>query len=441
MKALAKRIAAVATGATVLCALPAAAGPSTYQMIVIEPFDTSYSLATSRVGDMNSAGVAVGIAHDDGTFFWDEVNGKVAADIGGGEINESGVTAAGGGIWFSPGEPQLIPHPTQPTTNVNILDLNDENWVCGFAGVSERTIGFVWDEARGSRTLESLGVPTISRKAVAVNNAGLLVGVTSAAGENFDEKAFLLDVETQEFTDLHTMLNPLGDGATHVADINELGVVIGEGSYDDVAGVAAFTWSENQGFTLLPPLSGGLERNVHPKAINDAGTVVGEALLYEDGWDWKAFIWDATNGIRDLETMTEVPEGFNVQGATGVTSEGWIFGHGFWGTAWGPERAFVLIPSSDATVAAPEAAPASTLSLSVASPAHRADIRFELPRAAHATIRVFDARGREVARPLDETRPAGSHSVTWNPGAPAGLYFVRLDAASDAEVRRFVRIR
>jgi hypothetical protein len=145
--------------------------------------------------------------------------------------------------------------------------------------------------------------------------------------------------------------------------------------------------------------------------------------------------------MRDLETLTEVPPGFNVEEATGITNDGRIFGRGFWGSVWGPERAFVLIPVGGQAVAAPELSSSDALRLSVSSPSRQANIRFELPRAARATIRVFDVVGREVARPLDEPRAAGSHTVTWNPGVPSGVYFVRLDAASGSAVRKFVRIR
>jgi hypothetical protein len=96
---------------------------------------------------------------------------------------------------------------------------------------------------------------------------------------------------------------------------------------------------------------------------------------------------------------------------------------------------------SGQTVAAPELSSSDALRLSVSSPSRQADIRFELPRAARATIRVFDVVGREVARPLDEPRAAGSHAVTWNPRVSSGVYFVRLDAGSGSAVRKFVRIR
>ncbi len=79
----------------------------------------------------------------------------------------------------------------------------------------------------------------------------------------------------------------------------------------------------------------------------------------------------------------------------------------------------------------------------------RTEIPFELPVAAHATIRVYDLAGRLVRTLLDERRPAGPAVVTWDGcdaagrGVAAGTYLCRLTAGGSAPplTRRLVLVR
>jgi hypothetical protein len=69
-------------------------------------------------------------------------------------------------------------------------------------------------------------------------------------------------------------------------------------------------------------------------------------------------------------------------------------------------------------------------------------IRFGLPTAGPVRLAVFDLAGRCVASLLDETRPAGEHTVTWQAaGAPSGVYFVRLESGGRVVTKRCVRLR
>ena len=56
-------------------------------------------------------------------------------------------------------------------------------------------------------------------------------------------------------------------------------------------------------------------------------------------------------------------------------------------------------------------------------------LSFALPAESFVDLRVYDLRGREVARAAAGAYPAGTHVVPWNAGAlPAGTYFVHLSA-------------
>jgi len=74
-------------------------------------------------------------------------------------------------------------------------------------------------------------------------------------------------------------------------------------------------------------------------------------------------------------------------------------------------------------------------------------MRFGLSRPGPASLDVFDASGRRVRSLVDGELPAGEHLARWDgrdaQGAlsPAGLYFVRLQAAEFRAQRRLVRVR
>ncbi|MCX6137611.1 MAG: S41 family peptidase [Ignavibacteriales bacterium] len=57
-------------------------------------------------------------------------------------------------------------------------------------------------------------------------------------------------------------------------------------------------------------------------------------------------------------------------------------------------------------------------------------IAFSIPNSAIIRLQVFDLLGREVAVLVNEEKPAGKYSVTWDASAiSSGIYFYRLDAA------------
>jgi hypothetical protein len=75
-----------------------------------------------------------------------------------------------------------------------------------------------------------------------------------------------------------------------------------------------------------------------------------------------------------------------------------------------------------------------------------ARIRYELPRTTHVLLDVYDLRGARLRRLVDEVRPAGASSATWDgrddrgQAARAGLYFVHLVADGRADEARVVRL-
>lgn len=69
-------------------------------------------------------------------------------------------------------------------------------------------------------------------------------------------------------------------------------------------------------------------------------------------------------------------------------------------------------------------------------------IRFDLPRATHVVLAIYDLAGREVARPVEGTLPGGAHEVQVEAeGLPSGVYLYRIVTASGSETRRMVLVK
>ena len=79
-------------------------------------------------------------------------------------------------------------------------------------------------------------------------------------------------------------------------------------------------------------------------------------------------------------------------------------------------------------------------------------IKFELPKASHVTLAVYDILGREVSVLVNERRDAGFHEVKFSAkggsasggdaaGLASGVYFYRLTAGSFVQTRKLLLIR
>jgi ADP-ribose pyrophosphatase YjhB (NUDIX family) len=70
-----------------------------------------------------------------------------------------------------------------------------------------------------------------------------------------------------------------------------------------------------------------------------------------------------------------------------------------------------------------------------------AKVAYDVPRLAHVRLSVVDVQGRELAVLEDQMRAAGRYVAAWDGRthgyrAPAGVYFLRFEAAGKRFVRR-----
>ena len=69
-------------------------------------------------------------------------------------------------------------------------------------------------------------------------------------------------------------------------------------------------------------------------------------------------------------------------------------------------------------------------------------IQYDLPKASHVTLRVYDVLGREVATLVDGIQAASSYRLQWNATAYAsGVYFYRIQAQSQDGSKSFTSVK
>jgi hypothetical protein len=69
-------------------------------------------------------------------------------------------------------------------------------------------------------------------------------------------------------------------------------------------------------------------------------------------------------------------------------------------------------------------------------------ISFDVPQKSFASLRVFDALGREVAVLTSEELPAGAYTRHWNASdMPSGIYFYRLQAGDFTATKKLVLLK
>ncbi len=350
------------TSATTLALAAATCAAQTYRLhMVPEP----PILGTSSVQDMNNFHQAVGSAvrewNDGGVirvsnraFRWTVATGLVldtdySAYLA---INDHGDVVSGEAIFLG-AKGEVIEIPDVPGFGgwPTIEAMNNARQVVGYSGGTRchghfndrNEEALLWSPATGTLSLvDDFGVPDAA-EARDINEFGQIAGIRSERRQCSNYQAFALDTTTGVWTDLHDMLTGGQLSATEATAINDLGQVVGEGGdyVDGSAQYRAWIYTPGQGFTFLPGLNGGLAMDIHPMGVNNHGVVVGRAL--DGNFDWRAFIWDAKNGMRDLNDLV-IDDDWVLSEAWGITDDGWIHGSRHTPIMISPVTGFVVRP-------------------------------------------------------------------------------------------------
>ena len=171
-------------------------------------------------------------------------------------------------------------------------------------------------------------------EAAAINAGGYMVGNSYHAG-GYRAIYWPSGNTTGE---LLPQIDYLGGEWSFAQDIStDGGMIAGYGQTGN--GAPPVVWiGDNGGWDVV--ILGSLGRvDGKALAINSAGMIVGECMFSQDSEEYHAFVWDETNGMRDLNNLVVMPEGWTLQCATDINDWGSITGYG---TVNGETHAFLL---------------------------------------------------------------------------------------------------
>jgi hypothetical protein len=177
---------------------------------------------------------------------------------------------------------------------------------------------------------------------------------------------------------------------------------------------------------------------------------LGVRLVWEHDW--------STLPTYDLDMVVQAPDGIVLAATLDApelawvehpTGGSWLFHLLDFSTVRGTEPYRLEIVTFAGSEAAPRPSVARPEFLSVTSREHGEahEIVFATPAAGLVDLEVFDVGGRRARQVAHERLPTGRHALVWNgrdgDGArvSAGVYFVRVSAASGSATRKLVVVR
>ena len=125
-----------------------------------------------------------------------------------------------------------------------------------------------------------------------------------------------------------------------------------------------------------------------------------------------------------------------------IAHDGWFFKTGGSVTEYrAPQPGVTAVDENVANAAVP-------MLMAHPNPFHpRTTLTFAVPRPGHVRLSVYDVEGRLVRTLVNESRPAGRQSVSWEGrddsghSVASGVYLYRMEAGDFVATRRMVRLR
>jgi len=201
--------------------------------------------------------------------------------------------------------------------------------------------------------------------ATAINDSGQVAGYAdelAPLGSNTGPLQVAVVWQGGVLTALPTFVN--GYDTSRAFGISNSGRVVGAAALSPSLAHAALF-----GLGTHPTIDLGAlaSNNSQANAMNSAGQVVGTGLML-DGTS-RAFVWDATNGLRDLNAVLPIGPTWTLTSAIGINASGQVVGAAQIDASTGLDHTFIGLPTvSSGSPPSPNPAPA----LTVLSPASSA---------------------------------------------------------------------
>jgi probable HAF family extracellular repeat protein len=198
------------------------------------------------------------------------------------------------------------------------------------AGEGANGVAYVWDSIHGMQDIGTVGKETNS-KAVSINNAGQVVGVSWSYVRNRTIEDGFSWTSSSGMRSLGSSFFPVG--------INSSGEITGD------TGAQAALWNGNRRIQLGILPGGTMSAAL---GINDYGQVVGYSQNDTNSF-WHGFLWTPSSPNSTSGTMIDLGTIFSSPGgswASAINSKGWVTGRSDDMNAGGAGHAYVWVPSS-----------------------------------------------------------------------------------------------
>ncbi|MFQ5490153.1 MAG: hypothetical protein ACE5GE_05465 [Phycisphaerae bacterium] len=209
-----------------------------------------------------------------------------------------------GWTWTQPGGFTVLPTPPG-LSRYRAMDISDTSIVAGDGGFDS---GQAWRLENGVYTI----LPPVDGQPISylgrINDAGDIAGTATDTNIATPDRAFLA-------VNGAALLNLTPAGAGRATDLNNAGQVVG---YTITSVFSAFRWDATGGLQTLGTL--GTLAHSFANAMNDSGTVVGEALSATANTSIP-FVFTDASGMQPIPAPTS-----QSSAASGINSQGHVVG-------------------------------------------------------------------------------------------------------------------
>jgi probable HAF family extracellular repeat protein len=206
--------------------------------------------------------------------------------------------------------------PADPFEGIGAFGLNESGLVVGWRGnygeSAPRWSGYVWR----SGGMTDLGV---GPAAFDVNDAGQVVGRDEDAAHNYHAFTWTASTGVRRLGELPGGAVFAAAPFSEAVAVNNAGQIVGH--LNDAGGNRAFVREPNGSLRFLPVPQGAPPQDVLAFGMNDAGDVVGR--VYQGNSSYHACLWPAAGGSRDLG---DLPGGLEFGNAVKINNGGLILG-------------------------------------------------------------------------------------------------------------------
>jgi probable HAF family extracellular repeat protein len=227
-------------------------------------------------------------------------------------------------------------------------------------------------------------------------------------------------------------------------------VIVGTSS--STSGYPAFRWTKAGGMVNIGYLPG--RTTAHPFDVSYNGKII-VGGSFNGPTDSRAFIWDSTHGIRDLQNVLQSEYGLNLTGwvlntAFGISHDGNVI-VGYGKNTSGQMEAFRVVLDTRLTdVNKNESSIPNNflLNQNYPNPFNPSTvISYQLAAGNNVRLKIYDTLGREIKSLVDSFQNAGEHSLIWNATdnsnnhVSSGIYFYKMESNGMSFLKKMILVR